>query len=102
MTTITPWTYSETHVWFFKKKLKGPLRIQSNCGEMSVNKKSKIPGYNKMVWFIRRTITNIIALRNFTEQYIVTYDSNDQMFIFRWEGAGLPNMEFLMHDSGLH
>ena len=49
------------------KDVKRPLRIHSNGGEMSVNNKSKIPGYNKRVWFSRRDITNIIALKSLTE-----------------------------------
>ena len=31
------------------KKLKGHLRIHSNSIEISINKKSNIPGYNKKV-----------------------------------------------------
>ena len=31
------------------EKVNMPLRIQSNGGEMSVNQKAKIPGYNKRV-----------------------------------------------------
>ena len=46
------------------KKLKGHLRIHSNGIEMSINKKSNIPGYNKRMWFIRRAITDSIALKN--------------------------------------
>ena len=60
------------------------------------------PGYNKRVWFIRRAITNIIYLKNLTEHYIVTYYINDHMFIVHSEGAGLPNMECIMHYSGMH
>ena len=44
------------------KKVKGPLRIHSNDGEMFVNQKANIPGYNKRVWFRRRDITNNISL----------------------------------------
>ena len=84
------------------KKVKKPLMIQSNGGEISINQKAKIPGYNKRVWFIRRAITNIIALKILTEQYRVTYDSNDQMLIIQREGTDLPIMEFLMHYSGVH
>ena len=69
---------------------------------MFVNQKSNIPRYNKRVWFNRRAITNIIALKNLTGYYRVTYDSNDQMFIAHREGIDLPNMEFIMHDPGLH
>ena len=43
---------------------------------MSINHKTNTPGYNKRVWFRRRDITNIIALKNLTEQYTVTYDMN--------------------------
>ena len=63
------------------KKINRPLRIQSNGGEMTVNNKAKIPRYNKRVWFSIRAITNIKALKILTEQYIVTYDRNEQMFI---------------------
>ena len=45
------------------------MRIQSNGVEMPVNQESKIPGYNKSVWFRIRAITNIITIRNLTEQY---------------------------------
>ena len=84
------------------KKVKVNLRIQSKGGEMSVNQKAKIPGYNNNVWFSRRDITKIIALKNLTEHYRVNYDRNYQMFILHREVSGLPNMKFLMHDSGLH
>ena len=69
---------------------------------MSIHKKAKIPGYKRRVWFRRRDITNTIALKNLTEQYRVTCDRNDQMFIVHRERVDLPKMEFLMHDSGLH
>ena len=65
---------------------------------MSVNKKPNIPGYKNMVWFSRRAITNIIALKKITDQYIVTYDKNDHMFILHREGSGLTNMEFIIPD----
>ena len=58
---------------------------------MSVNKKSKIPGYYKKVWLSRRAITNIIAIKKLTEKYRVTYNRNDQMFIVHREEAGQPN-----------
>ena len=45
------------------KRVKLPLRIQSNNREMSVNHKAKIPEYNKRVWFNMRAITDIIALK---------------------------------------
>ena len=74
------------------KKVKITLRIQSNGGEMSVNKKANKPVYNKRVWFSRRDITNILSLKNLTEQYRVTYDSNGQMFIVHREGIDLTKI----------
>ena len=69
---------------------------------MSVNQKAKISGYYEKVWFSRRYITNIITLKNLTEKYRVTYNSNDHMFIVHREEAEKPNMKFLMQDSGLN
>ena len=53
-------------------------------------------------WFSRGAITNTIALKNLTEQYIVTHDNNEQVIIVHREGEVLPKMEFLIHGSGLH
>ena len=84
------------------EKLKIPLRIQSNVREISVNQKTKIPGYNNRVWFSRRAIINTIALKNLTEQYRGTYASNERMFIVHTKDLQPVSMEFLMHDSGIH
>jgi hypothetical protein len=51
---------------------------------------------------IIRAITNILSLSNVIKQYRVTYDSNDQMFVVHREPEGKPDMEFWMHESGLH
>ena len=82
--------------------MKITLRIKSNGGEMSFNQKANIPGYNKRVWFSIRDITSIRALKKLSEHYRVSYDSNHHMFIVHREVTDLPNMESLMHDSGLH
>jgi hypothetical protein len=47
-------------------------------------------------------ITNIIALSNLIQQYHVTYDSDDKMFVSHRESQGKLNMEFRMHKCGLH
>jgi len=78
------------------------MRLQSNGGTMAITRKAKLNGYNAEVWFSKRAITNIIALKNLILQYRVTYDSNDQMFVVHRESAGKPNMQFRMHSSGLH
>jgi hypothetical protein len=48
---------------------------------MAVTRKAMMTGYNKTVWFSTRAITNIIALRNLIDQYHVTYESDDLMFV---------------------
>ena len=78
------------------------MRLRSNGGSMLVNHQATMSGYKHKVWFSKKAITNIIALSNLTQQYRVTYDSNDQMFVVHREGQGKPNMEFRMHSSGLH
>ena len=68
---------------------------------MSINQKAIVPGYKKEVWFSTRAITNIIALSNLIQQYRVTYDSKDLMFVVH-RMPEKPDMEFRMHESGLH
>jgi hypothetical protein len=68
---------------------------------MLVSQKAMIPGYKKEVWFSTRALTNIIALSNLIQQYRVTYDSVNLMFVVH-RGPEKPNMEFRMHKSGLH
>ena len=41
-------------------------------------------------------------MKNLTKKYIFTYDRNDQIFNVHREGSVLPNIEFIIHDSGLH
>jgi hypothetical protein len=78
------------------------MRLKSNNGTMVVTQKAMMEGYNKNVWFSTRAITNIIALRNFIDQYRVTYGSDDLMFVVHRESESKQNMEFKMHKSGLH
>jgi hypothetical protein len=61
---------------------------------MVVTKKAEMEGYHTDVWpwYDRNAITNILALSNVIKQ----------MFVVHRESANLPNMEFLMHESGLH
>jgi hypothetical protein len=70
---------------------------------MVVTHKAEMAGYHTHVWYNRKAITNsIIALSNVIKQYRVTYDSADQMFVVHRESENKPNMEFRMHESGLH
>jgi hypothetical protein len=78
------------------------MRLKSNGGTMVVTRKATMEGYNKTVWFITRAITNIIALRNLIDQYRITYESDDLMFVVHRELESKPNMELKMHKIGLH
>ena len=57
--------------------------------------------YHNSVWFSENTITNIKLLRNLDLQYLLTYRSNDMMFIICREYEVKTNMQFKMHESGL-
>jgi hypothetical protein len=84
------------------KKSNKKMRLKSNGGTMMVSHKATMKGYKSDVWFSKDAITNIIALSNLIKQYRVTYDSEDQMFVVHREKQNKPNMEFKMHESGLH
>jgi hypothetical protein len=83
-------------------KSRSNMRLKSNGGTMVVTRKATMEGYNKTVWFSTRAITNIIAIRNLIDQYHVTYDSDDLMYVVHQESESNPNMEFKMHKSGLY
>jgi hypothetical protein len=83
-------------------KSRSIMRLKSNGGTMAVTRKATMEGYNKTVWFSTQAITNITALRNLIDQYRVTYDSDDLMFVVHRESESKPHMEFKMHKSGLH
>ncbi len=78
------------------------MRLKSNGGTMEVTRKAIMKGYHAHVWYNKKAITNILALSNVIKQYYVSYNSNDKMFVVHRESAGKPNMEFKMHESGLH
>jgi hypothetical protein len=69
---------------------------------MEVKKQAIMPGCHVHVWHNKKAITNILSLSKVIKQYHVTYDSNDQMFVVHHELEGKLDMEFWMHESGLH
>ena len=79
---------------------KTSMVLKSNGGTMKIKQKATMPGYNQDVWFDERAITNIIALKNLTKQYRVTYDSLDSKFVVHRPHK--TSMAFEMHSSGLH
>ena len=78
------------------------MRLKSNCGTMKVSHEAMVNGYRNSVCFSENAITNIIELINLCLQYFVTYRSNDTMSIIHRESEGKPNINFIMHDSGMH
>lgn len=79
------------------------MRIASNGGSLLVNQKAKVPGYRQAVWFSKNALTNILSLKNLIKQYRVTYDSEKATeFVVHRENVGMPDMHFVMHESGLH
>lgn len=83
-------------------KSNSTMTLRSNGCTMTVTKKAKISGYKKHVWFSKKAITNIVSLRNIIQQYRVTYDSHELKFIVHRDKSGKPNIEFCMHENGLH
>jgi hypothetical protein len=77
------------------RKSTASMRLKSNGGAMVVTRKATMPGYNKDIWFSTRAIINIIAWSNLIQQYRVTYDSDDKMFVVHRESQGKPKMEFV-------
>jgi hypothetical protein len=57
------------------------MRLKSNGWTMVVTRTAYMVGYHKTVWFSKKDITNIISLRNLIQQYRITYDSDDLMFV---------------------
>ena len=83
-------------------KSSSSMRLKNNSVTMVVTHKVNMEGYHKRIWFIKRAITNIIALRNIIEKYRFTYVSEDNIFIVQQEAVDKPNMEFRMHNIRLH
>ena len=71
-------------------------------GGIVIYHKVVVAGDIKDVWFDKNAIPNIFALNNLIQQYRVTYDSLDQIFIVHREENKKPNMHFRMHEGSLH
>ena len=62
-------------------KAKKNMRLQSNGGKILITHKSQVAGYKIYFCFKKIYITNLIALNNLNNQYPVTYDILDEIFI---------------------
>ena len=78
------------------------MKVQGNGVTLAVSHKATVPGYKQDVWFIKYAITNIISLKNLIKKYRVRYDSIDQISVVHREYQENPNMEFNMHQYGIH
>ena len=70
------------------------ITVQGNGGTLYITHRAKLKGYTPKPWFSKEAITNILSFKNMIKQYIVTYDSNNKMFVVHRKESGLPNMEF--------
>ena len=78
------------------------MKVKGNVVTLAVTHKATIPGNKKDVWFRKYAITNTIDIKNLFEQYQVTYNSIDKIFVLYRKYQEKLNMEFKMHESGLH
>ena len=75
------------------------MSVKGNGGSITTKKIRSIKKYGK-VWFDKRTITNILCLKNVKHKYRVTYDSStDGVFTVQKPGQ---HMHFVMHKDILH
>ena len=61
------------------------MTVKGNGGTLVVNHKTTVPGYKQDVWFRKYAITNIIAPNKMINQYQVTYDNTDRIFVVHRE-----------------
>jgi hypothetical protein len=79
-----------------------PLILKSNGGEHIAHHIANATDYDELVWFPKKTITNIFMLKNMKKQYRVTCDFSEETFLVHHEATGLPNLLFMEHGNGLH
>ena len=58
---------------------------QGNGSTLAVIHKATVPRYKQDVWFRKYAITNIIAPNKMINQYQVTYDNTDRIFVVHRE-----------------
>ena len=68
------------------------ITVQDNGGTLDITHRAKFKGYISKPWFRKKAITNIFSFKNMIKQYIVTYDSNEKMFVVHRKESGIPNM----------
>ena len=78
------------------------MTLKSNGGELLVHHIADVNNYAEPVWFSKRAIANIFALKAMKKQYRVSYDSSEGSFLVHRDSVGLPDIPFREHANGLH
>ena len=78
------------------------MTVQVYGGNLEVTHKATGPGYKQYFWYRKYYITNIMDLKQLIKQQQVTYNIIDQIFVVYREDQEKQNMEFKIHQSGLH
>ncbi len=60
---------------FLVKTARNALNMTNNGSGLRITKKCKLQGYKCWIWFCKKTITNIVCLKNLIKIYRVTHDS---------------------------
>ena len=77
-----------------------PLSVKSNGGHMLARYTGRLRGLGKIVWYDPKAITNILDMKSVRHHYHIEYDCEAGKYsIIR---DGLPNIDFIMTDEGLH
>ncbi len=76
--------------------------MKSNSGELIIHHIADVADYDEPVWFSKKAIANIFALKIMKKQYMVTYNSSEESFVVHSCTAGLPNLLLKEHMNGLH
>ncbi len=85
------------------RKASCALNMTCNGAGLKITQQGKFPGYTFWVWFSKKTITNIVCLKNLIKIYRVTHDSKVEItFVVHCQQFGLPHLFFEMHPCGLH
>ena len=79
------------------------MTVVSNGGSLAIRKKGTYSGFKEQPWFDKRAVTNILSLKDVTDQYRITCDSaHASSFIVHRTEKGMPDMVFDMLPCGLH
>jgi hypothetical protein len=101
-TTNQPLISSATRTCPQHKTRPRTANAKSNGGELLVYYIANVNDYAKPVWFSKKAIANIFALKAMKKQYRVSYNSSEVSFLVHRESVSLPNILFKEHANGLH